>query len=81
MTVVPQQYTLHCVTTGDGSYTIRVYYGNDQQICSGGVEINGLLHSINTIMIILLGIYRQSVVDHSVNQSIVIKCIHCRCYM
>ena len=50
MTVVPQQYTLHCVTIGDGGYTITVY-GNDQQIYSGGCE-NGnctkqLLHSSN----------------------------------
>ena len=50
MTVVPQQYTLHCVTIGDGSYTITVY-GNDQQIYSGdcGNEdcIKQLLHSSN----------------------------------
>ena len=49
MTVVPQQYTLHCVTIGD-SYTITLY-GNDQQIYSGGCGsgncIKQLLHSSN----------------------------------
>ena len=50
MTVVPQQYTLHCVTTGSDIYTITLY-GNDQQIYSGGCG-NGncsrqLLHSSN----------------------------------
>ena len=51
MTVVPQQYTLDCVTIGDGSYTITLY-GNDQQIYSGGCGnencIRQLLHSSNT---------------------------------
>ena len=50
MTVVPQQYTLHCVTIGDGSYTITLY-GNDQQIysgdCGNGKCIKQLLHSSN----------------------------------
>ena len=50
MTVVPQQYTLHCVTIGDDSYTITLY-GNNQQIYSGncGNEncIRQLLHSSN----------------------------------
>ena len=52
MTVVPQQYTLHCVSTGDGGYSITLYHcGNDQQIYSGGCE-NGVcvreqLHSSN----------------------------------
>ena len=50
MTVVPQQYTLHCVTIGSGSYTITLY-GNDQQIYSGGCGngncIRQLLHSSN----------------------------------
>ena len=50
MTVVPQQYTLHCVTIGDDSYTITLY-GNHQQIYSGdcGNEncIRQLLHSSN----------------------------------
>ena len=50
MTVVPQQYTLHCVSTGDGYYSITLY-GNDQQIYSGGcrngVCIKGQLHSSN----------------------------------
>ena len=52
MTIVPQQYTLHCVTIGSGSYTVRLYYGNSsQQIYSGvcGNEncIKQLLHSSN----------------------------------
>ena len=51
MTVVPQQYTLHCVTIGDGSYTITLY-SNNQQIYSGGCGngncIKQLLHSSNT---------------------------------
>ena len=51
MTVVPQQYTIHCVTTDDESYSIRLY-GNDQQIysggCGNGVCVKQLLHSSNT---------------------------------
>ena len=51
MTVVPQQYTLHCVSTGDGTYSITLY-GNDQQIYSGGcrngVCIREQLHSSNS---------------------------------
>ena len=47
MTVVPQQYTLHCVTTGDGVYSIALY-GNNQQIYSGAcVCVKQLLHSRN----------------------------------
>ena len=51
MTVVPQQYTLHCVSTGNGAYTIILYYGNDQEIynewgCSG-VCVKDELHSSN----------------------------------
>ena len=50
MTVVPQQYTLHCVTTGSGGYSITLY-GNDQQIysggCGNGVCVKQLLHSSN----------------------------------
>ena len=47
MTVVPQQYTLHCVSTGIGGYTITVY-GNDQEIYNGnGVSIREQLHSSN----------------------------------
>ena len=50
MTVVPQQYTLHCVSTGDGGYSIRLY-GNDQQIYSGGCGngdcVREQLHSSN----------------------------------
>ena len=50
MTVVPQQYTLHCVTIGDDGYTITVY-GNDQQIysenCENGNCIEQLLYSSN----------------------------------
>ena len=53
MTVVPQQYTLHCVTIGVGDYTIRLYYGgNGQQIYIGNCGnvncIKQLLHSSNT---------------------------------
>ena len=51
MTVVPQQYTLHCVTIGFGSYTITLY-DNNQQIysgaCGNGNCIRQLLHSSNT---------------------------------
>ena len=50
MTVVPQQYTLHCVTIGDGGYTITLY-GNNQQLYSGGCGngncIRQLLQSSN----------------------------------
>ena len=50
MTVVPQQYTLHCITIGDSSYTITLY-GNNQQIysgnCGNGNCIRQLLHSSN----------------------------------
>ena len=50
MTIVPQQYTLHCVTIGSGYYTITLY-GNDQQIYSGDCRnencIKQLLHSSN----------------------------------
>ena len=50
MTVVQQQYTLHCVITGEGGYSITLY-GNDQQIYNGGCG-NGVcaieqLHSSN----------------------------------
>ena len=51
MTVVPQQYTLHCITIGDGSYTITLY-SNNQQIYSGNCGNENcnrqLLHSSNT---------------------------------
>ena len=48
MTVVPQQYTLHCVSVGDeDDYSITLY-GNDQQIYSGnGVSIRKQLHNSN----------------------------------
>ena len=48
--IVPQQYTLHCVSTGDGYYSITLY-GNDQQIysggCGNGVCVREQLHSSN----------------------------------
>ena len=52
MTVVPQQYTLHCITTGsNGPYRI-MYYSNDQQIyneyCKNGNCTSKLLHSFNS---------------------------------
>ena len=51
MTVVPQQYTLHCVSTGDGGYSITLNYGNDQQIysggCGNGVCVRDQLYSSN----------------------------------
>ena len=51
MTILPQQYTLHCVTIGNDIYTITLY-GNDQQIyngyCGNGNCIKQLLHSSNT---------------------------------
>ena len=82
MTVVPQQYTLHCVSTGDVGYSITLY-GNDQQNIVGIVEMESVLENNYTavtihmiILLTLLGIHRQSVVDnHSVNQLMVIKCI------
>ena len=50
MTVVPQQYTLHCVTIGFDSYIITLY-SNNQQIysgdCGNGNCIKQLLHSSN----------------------------------
>ena len=50
MTVVPQQYTLHCVTIGDEGYSITLY-GNDQQIysgnCANGDCVRDELHSSN----------------------------------
>ena len=57
MTVVPQQYTLHCVIIGDdNSYTITLY-GNDQQRYSGGCGngncIKHLLPAVTLHMIIL----------------------------
>ena len=89
MTVVPQQYTLHCVTIGDdNSYTITVY-GNDQQIYSGGCGIGNcikhLLHCAVTLhmiilLIIIIWVQRLSVADHSVNQLMVIKCINVMSY-
>ena len=52
MTVVPQQYTLHCVTTGLDDYTITLSYDNDQQIyngnCGNDICVKQLLHSSNT---------------------------------
>ena len=51
MTVVPQQYTLHCVTTGDNTLYSMTLYSNDQQIyngnCGNGICIKYLLHSSN----------------------------------
>ena len=49
MTVVPQQYTLHCVSIG-GGYTITLY-GNDQQIysCENEGCVREQLHSSNSI--------------------------------
>ena len=50
MTVVPQQYTLYCVSTGEGVYSIALY-GNDQLIysggCGNGVCVREQLHSSN----------------------------------
>ena len=52
ITVVPQQYTLHCITTGsNGAYRITMYYSNNQQIynenCQNGDCNRYLLHSFN----------------------------------
>ena len=52
MTVVSQQYTLHCITTGsNGPYRITMYYSNDQQIyneyCLNSNCTRYLLHSSN----------------------------------
>ena len=41
MKVVPQQYTLHCVSTGDGEYKVALS-SNDQQIYNGGCCGNGV---------------------------------------
>ena len=50
MTVVPQQYTLHCVSTGDANYSITLY-GNDQQIydvnCKNEYCVREQLHNSN----------------------------------
>ena len=51
MTVVPQQYTLHCITTGsNGPYVVRMYI-NDQQIYNENCQNDDcnryLLHSFN----------------------------------
>ena len=53
MTVVPQQYTLHCITTGsNGPYRITMYYSNDQKIyneyCLNSNCTSKLLHSSNS---------------------------------
>ena len=51
MTVIPQQYRLHCVSTGDGSYIVSLYE-NNQQIydgnCENGICAKQLLHSSNS---------------------------------
>ena len=49
MTVIPQQYTLHCVTIGYFGYNIRLYY-EYQQVYHGGPLVGysrELLHSSN----------------------------------
>ena len=50
MTIVPQQYTLHCVSTGDGEYKVALS-SNDQQIytenCGNRVCVRELLHRSN----------------------------------
>ena len=50
MTVVPQEYTLHCVTTGYYSYNITLYVDNQPIYYSGGQQNSiskQLLHSSN----------------------------------
>ena len=53
MTVVPQQYKLHCVTVGDGSYGATLY-GNEEEIYATNCEngngdcVRKLLHSSNS---------------------------------
>ena len=51
MTVVPQRFTLHCVSIGDRDYTITLY-GNDLPIynninCKNGDCVREELHSSN----------------------------------
>ena len=49
MTVIPQQYTLHCVTIGYTGYDNTLYY-EDEQVYHGGPLVGysrGLLHSSN----------------------------------
>ena len=50
MTVIPQQYTLHCVTIGYTEYNITLYY-KYQQVYHGGPLVGyssrELLHSSN----------------------------------
>ena len=50
MTVIPQQYTLHCVTIGYSGYNIKLYY-EDEQVYHGGPLVGyssrELLHSSN----------------------------------
>ena len=76
MTVVPQQYTLHCVSTGEGSYSIRLYYGNDQQIysgnCGNGVCVREQLHSSNNTYDNTVNITwdTQTISSGSVSQSV-----------
>ena len=77
ITVVPQQYTLHCVSTGDGVYTITLYYDNDQQIGSEDCGINGVcvreqLHSSNNTYDITVNITwdTQTIISGSFNQSV-----------
>ena len=76
ITVVPQQYTLHCVSTGDGVYTITLYYDNDQQIGSEDCGINGVcvreqLHSSNNTYDNTVNITwdTQTIISGSFNQS------------
>ena len=52
MTIVPQQYTLHCVSTGTiptESYSITFYYDDNQQISHSNCAncVRQLLHSSN----------------------------------
>ena len=50
MTVVPQQFRLHCVSIGNDLYTIRLYINNKRiysEQCGNGHCIRQLLHSSN----------------------------------
>ena len=48
MTVVPQQYTLHCVSTGYFWYSRGLYYKTQNiNFCTGKSCVKQLLHSVN----------------------------------
>ena len=87
MTIVPQQYTLHCVTISDDRYTITLYMVMINKYIVGIVEmktVSDIYYTVVTlhmiILLILQGIQRQ-LVDHLiVNQLMMIKYIDVMSY-